>query len=121
VTILSEGGKRTFVIAADNLPPSKGFFYVVWLYNSPTSHQAQRVAALAPLGSSRRFVGGAPLPANAGEYHQMLMTRETTTRPTNPGPVVLRGPFKLGSPPPEARTSHEPVTDARLTLSPPGR
>ena len=37
VEVLSEGGKRAFFIAAEHLPPSQGFFYAIWLYNSPTS------------------------------------------------------------------------------------
>jgi len=94
VEILSEGSKRAFYIAADHLPPSKGFFYAIWLYNSPTSHQA--LSRSPPVGSSGRLEGGALLPANAGEFHRMLLTRETSERPTRPGPIVLSGPFSLG-------------------------
>jgi hypothetical protein len=93
VEILSEGSKHAFYIAADHLPPSKGFFYAIWLYNSPTSHQA--LSRSPPVGSNGRLEGGALLPANAGEFHHMLLTRETNDRPTSPGPVVLSGPFSL--------------------------
>lgn len=94
VEILSEGSKRAFYIAADHLPPSRGFFYAIWLYNSPTSHQA--LSKSPPVGSNGRLEGGALLPANAGNYHQMLLTRETSQRPSGPGPIVLSGPFSLG-------------------------
>jgi hypothetical protein len=93
VEILSEGDKRAFYIAADHLPPSKGFFYAIWLYNSPTSHQA--LSRSPPVGSNGRLEGGALLPSNAGEFHRMLVTRETNSRPASPGPVVLSGAFSL--------------------------
>ena len=40
--------------------------------------------------------GGALLPANAGSYHKILLTRETSTKPSHPGPIVLSGSFSLG-------------------------
>jgi hypothetical protein len=94
VEILSEGAKHAFYIAADHLPPSKGFFYAIWLYNSPSSHQA--LSRSPSVGSNGRLEGGALLPANAGGFHRMLLTRETDNRPASPGPVVLSGPFSLG-------------------------
>jgi len=48
------------------------------------------------VGADGRLQGGALLPSNAGQYHTMLLTRETNERPTKPGPVVLSGPFNLG-------------------------
>ncbi len=93
VEVLSEGSKYAYYIAATNLPPSKGFFYAVWLYNSPTSHEA--VSKAPNVGSDGRLQGGALLPSNAGEYHEMLLTRETNSDPTTPGPVVLKGAFAL--------------------------
>jgi hypothetical protein len=94
VEILSEGSKHAFYLVAEHLAPSTGFFYAVWLYNSPTSHEA--VSKSPAVGSSGTLQGGALLPANAGQYHTMLLTRETTTRPSQPGPIVLSGPFSLG-------------------------
>ena len=94
VEILSEGGKRAFYLAAEHLPPSNGFFYAVWLYNSPTSHLA--LSKSPPVGSNGPLQGGALLPANAGEYHTMMLTRETNDRPSHPGPIVLSGAFSLG-------------------------
>jgi hypothetical protein len=94
VEILSESGKHAFYLAAEHLPPSHGFFYAVWLYNSPSSHEA--LSKSPPVGSNGRLQGGALLPSNAGNYHTMLLTRETSERPSHPGPVVLSGPFSLG-------------------------
>ena len=92
--MLSEGSKRAFYIAAEHLPPSSGFFYAVWLYNSPTSSVA--LGKIPPVSSNGQAQGGALLPANAGEYHEMLLTRETSEHASKPGPVVLSGTFSLG-------------------------
>lgn len=91
--VLSEGGKYAFYLAAEHLAPTKGFFYAVWLYNSPTSHEA--LSKSPPVGSDGRLQGGALLPSDAGNYHEMLLTRETSERPTRPGPTVLSGAFGL--------------------------
>lgn len=93
VEVLSEGGKRAYYIAADHLPPTKGFFYAVWLYNSPTS--ALALSKSPPVSSSGSLQGGALLPATAGNYHKILLTRETSSKPTHPGPIVLSGSFAL--------------------------
>ncbi len=95
VTILQEGSKRAFFIAAEHLAPTHGFFYAIWLYNSPTSHEA--LSRAPAVGANRRLEGGALLPDNAGDFHTMLLTRETNSRPTQPGHIVLRGAFSLGS------------------------
>ena len=93
VDVLEESGKRAFYIAAENLPPSKGFFYAIWLYNSP--HHAEAVSKSPAVTSNKKLAGGALLPSNAAAYHTMLLTRETQTVPTHPGPVVLRGALNL--------------------------
>ena len=94
VEVLSEGSKRAFYIAAEHLPPSTGFFYAVWLYNSPTS--SAPLGRIPPVSSKGQAQGGALLPANAGDYREILLTRETNSQATQPGPVVLSGAFSLG-------------------------
>ncbi len=93
--VLSEGNQYAFYLAAQHLAPSKGngFFYAVWLYNSPNSYEA--LSRAPDVGSSGNVQGGALLPEDAGKYHTMLLTRETAPKPTKPGPVVLRGAFAL--------------------------
>jgi sigma-70-like protein len=91
--VLQEGSTYAFYLAAEHLPPSKGFFYAVWLYNSPTSFEA--LSKSPAVGSDGRLQGGALLPADAGNYHQMIVTKETNERPTRPGAIVLRGSFGL--------------------------
>jgi hypothetical protein len=93
--ILAEGSKRAFFIDAENLPESKGFFYALWLYNSPTSHRP--LSASPPVGSTHRLQGGALLPSDAASYHTVLLTRETSRTPSQPGQVVLSGAFSLGA------------------------
>jgi hypothetical protein len=94
VEILTEGGQHAFYIAAEHLAPSKGFTYVVWLYDSATS--AEAISKSPNVGSNGRLQGGALLPSNASHFHQILLTRETSERPTSPGPTVLSGTFSLG-------------------------
>jgi Sigma-70, region 4 len=94
VEVLTEGGQHAFYIAAEHLPPSKGFTYVIWLYNSPTS--AEAISKSPNVGSNGRLQGGALLPSNASRFHQIIVTRETSERPTSPGPMVLSGTFSLG-------------------------
>ncbi len=93
--VLSEGSQYAFYLAAEHLAPSKGngFFYAVWLYNSPSSYEA--LSRAPDVGASGNVQGGALLPKDAGKFHTMLLTRETATKPTKPGPVVLRGAFAL--------------------------
>jgi hypothetical protein len=94
VEVLAEDGKHAFYITATGLPPSKGFFYAVWLYNSPT--ESKGVGRAPTVGSNGRLEGGLLLPSDASQYHEMLLTEETTTTPAHPGPVVLSGPFNVG-------------------------
>jgi hypothetical protein len=94
VEVLAEKGEHAFYLGAEHLPPSTGFSYVVWLYNSPTS--AEALGKSPAVGANGRLQGGALLPANAGNYKKMLLTRETSSHPTTPGPVVLSGSFSLG-------------------------
>jgi hypothetical protein len=91
--VLSEGSKYAFYMAAEGLQPTHGFFYAVWLYNSPTD--AEALSKSPPVGSDGRLQGGALLPSNAGRFHRMLLTRESSERPTRPGPIVLSGAFGL--------------------------
>jgi hypothetical protein len=93
--VLSEGSQYAFYLAAQHLAPSKGkgFFYAVWLYNSPSSYEA--LSRAPDVGTSGNVQGGALLPKDASKYHTMLLTRETDPKPTKPGPVILRGAFAL--------------------------
>ncbi len=93
VYVLSEGSTLAYFIQVQHIPASKGFYYAVWLYNS---HKSSLPLSKSPqVGSKHSFAGGSRLPTNAGEFHEILLTKETGAHPTHPGPVVLRGPFSL--------------------------
>ncbi|HEX4114680.1 MAG TPA: RNA polymerase sigma factor [Solirubrobacteraceae bacterium] len=91
--VLSAGSRRAFYLTAQGLPPSSGFFYAVWLYNSPSN--AEPLGRAPNVSSSGRMAGGNPLPSNAGDYAKFIVTRETSTHPKEPGPAVLSGAFTL--------------------------
>ncbi len=91
--VLSQSGRRAFYVAARGLPPSSGFFYAVWLYNSPSS--SAPLGRAPSVGSDGRMEGGGPLPTNARVYRQLIITRETSTHPQHPGQIELRGTFGL--------------------------
>lgn len=94
VEVLSQGSKRAFLVTAEHLPPNEnGFFYAAWLYNSASD---ARVLGRAPnVSSNGQLQAVGSLPSDAGHFHEMLITKETSTKPAHPGPVVLNGPFSL--------------------------
>jgi hypothetical protein len=91
--VVSQGKARAFYVTARGLPPSSGFFYAVWLYNSQSDSY--------PLGrtnvsSNGRLEGGGPLTTpHLASFHKLVITRETSEHPAAPGPIVLSGPFSL--------------------------
>ncbi|HEV3095395.1 MAG TPA: sigma factor-like helix-turn-helix DNA-binding protein [Solirubrobacteraceae bacterium] len=91
--VLSDGSRRAFYIAAKGLEPSHGFFYAVWLYNSPSS--SAPLGRAPSVGSNGRLEGGGPLPSNATNYGKLIVTRETSTHARQPGTIVLSGAFAL--------------------------
>jgi hypothetical protein len=90
--ILAEGSQHAIYVAAEHLPPTHGFVYVLWLYNSSSSAQA---IGKTTVNSTGRMQAGALLPTNAGDYHQLLLTRETSEQPNQPDHIVLQGAFAL--------------------------
>jgi hypothetical protein len=93
VDIVAEKGKQAFFIEAQHIPESKGFYYAIWLYNSPKS--SLPLSKSPAVGSTHRLAGGSLLPSTAGSYREILLTKETNAHPTHPGHVILRGPFSL--------------------------
>jgi hypothetical protein len=91
--VLSDGARHAFYVAAKGLPASRGFFYAVWLYNSPSS--SAPLGRSPSVGSDGRLEGGGPLPSNASNYAKLIVTRETSTHTRHPGTIVLSGSFAL--------------------------
>ena len=93
VEILSKGGARALFVRAEHIPATKGFFYAIWLYNPHGS--AEAVSRSPDVGKAHSFEGAVAMPGNASEFKEVLITKETSSKPTRPGHVVLRGPFEV--------------------------
>jgi Sigma-70, region 4 len=84
------------IIDASHVAPNNHNAYAAWLSNSSTD--AYRLGFVSPaVGKSGQLEVGSGLPTNAGHYKQLLLTVETQSNPTSPGPIVLQGPFSLTS------------------------
>jgi hypothetical protein len=87
-------GVLGMVIYAQGVPANGAHnAYAVWLYNSPTSHE---FVGFVPtlVGKNGKLVTEGKLPADAAAYHHLLITLETQRSPTEPGDIVLSGPFR---------------------------
>jgi hypothetical protein len=91
------GSRRAIVIAGQGLAPGT---YALWLYNSGSD---ARLLGFIPqrVGSNGRFATQGELPADAGRFRRLVVTRETVTTqtkkpPTRPGTIALQGTLKLG-------------------------
>ena len=94
--VVREGSVYGIVIEAAHVAPNSHDAYAVWLYNSPSD--AYRLGFVNPaVGTSGTLQVGNPLPATAGRYKQLLLTRETQSNPKSPGEIVLQGPFSVSS------------------------
>lgn len=92
---LQAGSQYGIAVVAENVEPNtKHNAYAVWLYNSPG--QAELLGFVNPgVGSTGRLSTAGPLPANASQYHQLLVTLETQSKPKAPGTIVLQGQVTL--------------------------
>ena len=88
-------GAAGIVIAAAGVPANtKHDAYAVWLYKSPS--KAKILGFVNPgVGSNGRLSTAGALPADASQYSQVLITRETQQSPKAPGTIVLQGPLSL--------------------------
>jgi hypothetical protein len=94
VEVLAEGGEHAFILAAEHLPPTNGFHYAAWLYNTPTD--AYFLGGGTTVNSKGTLKAAQALPPNAAHYATIILTEEHEEQPKQPGPIVLSGPFKLG-------------------------
>jgi hypothetical protein len=95
VYVASEGGRHAFYLTAEHLPPTKGFFYVAWLYDSPT--KAIALGKAPQVKSNGKLEGAGPLPTGSSKYHKFIVTEETNQSAAQPGKIVLSGPFTVHS------------------------
>jgi len=114
-----QGSNRSLTISGENFPPTKGFHYGVWLYNSPskafslglvpqevtaTGANAGKIGVGAdPDAIAKSSVQGAAQVAqalrqtlaNIFQFKELVITKETGSAPgSRPGPIVVRGTFQ---------------------------
>jgi Sigma-70, region 4 len=95
--VVQDGSAYGIIIEAQHLAANDHDAYAVWLANSPSD--STRLGFVSPaVGKNGQMQIGNPLPANAGRYHELLLTLETQSAPKAPGATVLAGQFK-GVPP----------------------
>lgn len=112
-------GERSLTISGENFPPTNGFRYGVWLYNSPskalslglvpqtvssTGANAGKIgvgadpaaiAASKVQGADRLAAALRATLADIFTFKELVITRETGDAPgSKPGPIVVRGPFQ---------------------------
>jgi len=92
--VLKQGKNTGIAIRAQNLPANgKHDAYAVWLYKS--SKDSHILGFVNPaVGSNGVLQAEAALPANAGHFSQLLVTKETQQSPKSPGTIVLQGALK---------------------------
>ncbi len=94
VEVVSRGSVLAFLVVAEHLPPTTGFRYAAWLYNSPSD--ALALGSGPQVGSNGILKAAGGLPADASRFHKIILTEERSEKPTRPGPIVLSGAFKVG-------------------------
>jgi hypothetical protein len=89
--VLQEGSQREIAIVGSGVPANtKHNSYEVWLYNSPSD--ADSLGFVNPgVGANGKLSAAGPLPADASNYKQLIVTTETSAHPTTPGPILLQG------------------------------
>jgi Sigma-70, region 4 len=94
--VVKQGSANGIVIVAQGVTAnSKHDAYAVWLYKSPT--QAKILGFVNPgVASNGRLSTAGPLPTDAANYSQLLVTLETQADPKAPGKIVLQGNLTLG-------------------------
>ena len=92
--VLKQGKNTGIAIRAQNLPANgKHDAYAVWLYKS--SKDSHILGFVNPaVGSNGVLQAEAALPANAGHFSQLLVTKETQQSPKSPGTIILQGVLK---------------------------
>jgi hypothetical protein len=89
--VLKRGTTTAIVVQGQGVPPNtKHDAYAVWLYNSPSD--SHRLGFVTPgVGSNGRLSTAGALPTNAAHFKQLLVTRENSSNPPQPGTIVLQG------------------------------
>jgi hypothetical protein len=105
VYVLKQGNKRTLAIAGQGFQRTTATRnYAVWLYNSP--NEAQRLGFAPPIAADGRLAAGVDatriedkaerdrvtrLMNDFYSYKELVITRESGARPTQPGTIIVQG------------------------------
>jgi hypothetical protein len=93
--VIKEGTEEGVVIDAVGVTPNtKSNAYAVWLTNGgSSSHLLGFVTPAVKANGKLETVG--PLPTDAADYKQVVVSIETQPKPTAPGTVILQGELGL--------------------------
>ena len=92
LTLVRQGDETDLLFQGQGIPPNRtGDVYALWV--TGPGGRAARLGFMPRVGKSgkTRFPGALPSNIDLSKYDTMLMTRETTASPTQPGAVILRG------------------------------
>ena len=92
LTLVKQGDETDILFQGQGLPPNQsGDVYALWV--TGPGGRAARLGFMPRVGKSgkTRFPGALPSNIDLSKYDTMLMTRETTSSPTQPGAIILRG------------------------------
>jgi hypothetical protein len=96
--VASQNGQRAVALVAQGVPSASRQpprFYALWLYES--AEKAKFLGFPDPQPDQQgRIETGFPLPKDAAEYGQIVVTEETQEKPASPGKIILSGNFKQG-------------------------
>jgi hypothetical protein len=95
--VFAQQNRRLVIIAAQGLAAGT---YALWLFNSPSN---AKLLGFVPqqVGRDGRFVTQGELAQDAGNFRELIVTRERVAPnqrqlPSRPGQIVLRGRVQLG-------------------------
>ncbi len=89
----TDGTDHGVTVTAQGLKPNtSGDVYALWLAGG-TQGKASTLLGFSPtkVKQNGRFSGSITLPDDAGDYREIVLTRETKASPSKPGTVILRG------------------------------
>ena len=92
LTLVRQGAETDLLFQGQGIPPNQaGDVYALWV--TGPGARAARLGFMPRVGKSgkTRFPGALPSNIDLSKYDTLLMTRETTASPTQPGAVVLHG------------------------------
>ncbi|MEA2187861.1 MAG: hypothetical protein QOK16_2872 [Solirubrobacteraceae bacterium] len=106
-----DNNQYRLALQAKALAPSsaRGSAYGVWFYSSPRKAQFVGFPDIV-VGQDGKLETVADLDPKTPTYREVLLTRETSQRPKQPGTIVLRGRLLTAAPPAQAQRGQTTTT-----------